>query len=264
MSTVRPGIVAVAKPPGAVVPDGTDRCRRPVGRRRLHLLRAGARSAGPRDTPADRRAAEQHEPSYGDASPGREPGAPGGRRVGLDIGRRSGRPGQVRRARRPSGRRRDRAGLVGDADSRVPPATRRRRARLGRPRPVPPVGEQRQRPPGRRAEADGLPAVGPRPRLRLLPVYADLAGAAQPPHRRHHLAAGRVPRATGCPAYGRRGHPDRAPVLAGPGHAGRPGPGRRPSHGPGAAGRGSTLGPQVGHVPLRPERAGVSGTRRTG
>jgi hypothetical protein len=41
-----------------MVPAGTDRCRRLVGRR-LHLFRAGARSVGPRYTPADRRAAEQ-------------------------------------------------------------------------------------------------------------------------------------------------------------------------------------------------------------
>ena len=87
----------------------------------------------------------------------------------------------------------------------------------------------------------------------------------QPPDREYHFAAGGVPRATGCPAYGRCGHPDRAPVLAGPRHAGWPGPARQPSHGPDAARRGSPPSSrQVGHVPLRPEQAGVSGTGPSG
>ena len=57
------------------------------------------------------------------------------------------------------------------------------------------------------------------------------------------LLAGCLPRPADGPAYGRRGHPDRAPVRAGPGHPGGPGPGRQPSHRPDAAGRGPLLGP---------------------
>ena len=75
----------------------------------------------------------------------------------------------------------------------------------------------------------------------------------KPARRRDHVAAGGVPRAAGCPAYGRCGHPDRAPVRAGPRHAGWPGPGRQPPHGSDAACGGSPSGRPVGHVPLRRE-----------
>ena len=109
-----------------------DRCRRPGGCRRLHLLRAGARSAGPRYAPADRRAAEPSE-LYGDALRSR---TRTGRGESIWISA-DGLDARVRfAARRPSGRRGDRAGLVGDADSRGQPTSRRPRARLGGPRPV--------------------------------------------------------------------------------------------------------------------------------
>ena len=175
-----------------MAPDGTDRCGRLVGRR-LHLFRAGARSAGPRYTPAERRAVEQEQLSYCHAPPGHQPGSSRwpARRSGHRPTDWMSRSGSL--CTRFVGSNGGRAGLVGDADSRLEPATRRRPARLGRPRPVPPVGEQRQRLPGRLPETDGLPAAGTRPGLRLLPLYADLAVAAQPPDRRHHFAAGCVP-----------------------------------------------------------------------
>ena len=141
------------------VPDGTGRCRRPAGRRRLHLRRAGARSVRPRHRVAHRSSGERQELSSPVAASRWQSGAPGGRRVGLDFGRRSGGPGQVRRTRRPSGRGRDRPGLVGDADPRVQPATRRRCARIVRPRSVAPGGGRRERLSGRRQKPDGLPAA---------------------------------------------------------------------------------------------------------